>query len=160
MVSYSFGAILKGLLPQSHVRRTVEDSQEYHPALSYFILVNAARRKRAIELEGTEDGHLKASLKGRFGADLLALRTTFGPEEPDLKLPGTATTSADGPKLMARAVVSALDGLLEAERLANVTGALAGSDDPTAQRPRPNGHGRRVDQPHGDLLLRGVQRLL
>ena len=48
-----------------------------------------------------------------------------------MKLPGTATTSVDGPKLMARAVVSALDGLLEAERLANVTGALATNGYPS-----------------------------
>lgn len=59
--------------------------QEYHPALSYFILIN----------------------------------------EPDLKMPSTTTTEPGGPKHMARAVVSAFDGLLEAEKLANVTGNLA-----------------------------------
>eukprot|EP00434_Breviolum_minutum_P016844 symbB.v1.2.014860.t1/scaffold1095.1/size138309/8 len=58
--------------------------QEYHPALSYFILIN----------------------------------------EPDLKMPSTTTTEPGGPKHMARAVVSAFDGLLEAEKLANVTGEL------------------------------------
>ncbi len=59
--------------------------QEYHPALSYFILIN----------------------------------------EPDLKMPSTTTTEPGGPRHMARAVVSAFDGLLEAEKLANVTGNLA-----------------------------------
>lgn len=58
--------------------------QEYHPALSYFILIN----------------------------------------EPDLKMPSTTTTEQGQPQRMAKAVVSAFDGLLEAEKLANVTGDL------------------------------------
>lgn len=58
--------------------------QEYHPALSYFILIN----------------------------------------EPDLKMPSTTTTEQGQPQRMAKAIVSAFDGLLEAEKLANVTGDL------------------------------------
>ncbi|CAK8992582.1 unnamed protein product [Durusdinium trenchii] len=44
--------------------------------------------------------------------------------EPDLKMPSTSTTVAGGPEQMARAVVSAFDGLLEAEKMANITGDL------------------------------------
>mmetsp|Transcript_43697 Transcript_43697/g.101974 ORF Transcript_43697/g.101974 Transcript_43697/m.101974 type:complete len:595 (-) Transcript_43697:47-1831(-) len=44
--------------------------------------------------------------------------------EPDLKIPGGATVVAGGPELMVKAIISALDGVLEAEKDANVTGTL------------------------------------
>ncbi|CAJ1459377.1 unnamed protein product, partial [Effrenium voratum] len=44
--------------------------------------------------------------------------------EPDLKMPPAATTTPGGPRQMVKAVVSALDGLLEAEKEANVSGIL------------------------------------
>ncbi|CAE7380669.1 TDP1 [Symbiodinium natans] len=73
-------------------------------------------------------GYYASNLAGGFLTDAQeyhpALRYFILVNEPDLKLPGGATVTPKGPERMVKAIVSALDGALEAEKEANISGPL------------------------------------